>query len=81
MIENKLEISEDTLKNASECQKKSSCLFGEQKDLCKIEKHITNNLIYVKCLNKEYCNFQISFGSFYVCSCPVRKEIYNRYGI
>lgn len=76
-----IKISEDIKKDTTECKKNFSCLSCERKDLCKIEKFITNNLIYIEYMNKRYCTYQMSFGSNYVCNCPVRKELYNRYKI
>jgi hypothetical protein len=42
----------------------------------------------IQCVNREVhfvcgteggiCDYRINFGSSYICSCPVRKEIYRQ---
>ena len=35
---------------------------------------------FIKCKDEEHCNYRISFGySSYLCTCPVRHEIYRKY--
>jgi hypothetical protein len=28
-----------------------------------------------------YCPYDVSFGYSHICSCPTRREIYDRYGV
>jgi hypothetical protein len=35
---------------------------------------------FVKCLHDEPCAYKDTLDGFTVCTCPVRKEIFNRYG-
>ncbi len=76
-----LRINEETKKASTECRKNFSCLSGNQLTLCKVEQCVTDNLHFIKCINSELCSYQMSFGSSHVCTCPVRKELYNRYKI
>ena len=76
-----IRISEDTIKNAGKCRKGHSCLSGQRDDLCKVELNVDDKIHFVKCMSNESCAYRISFGYSYVCLCPVRKELFNRYNI
>ena len=76
-----IRISEDSLKNAGKCKKNHSCLSGQRDDLCKVELNVDDKIHFVKCMSKESCPYRIYFGYSYVCLCPVRKELFNRYNI
>ena len=74
-------ITEETLKMADKCRKNHSCLSGQRDDLCEVELNVENKIHFVKCLGNEPCPYRISFGYSFVCLCPVRKELFNRYNI
>ena len=74
-----IHISEEVRRTATNCKKKFSCLEEERKDLCKVENCIDGKVHFIKCLNDEYCPYKQSFGDSFFCSCPVRKEIFNKY--
>jgi pyrroline-5-carboxylate reductase len=72
-------INEEVLKNTSKCKKDFSCLAGMS--LCQVELNVGDKIHFVKCMSNEPCNYRISFGYSFVCLCPVRKELFNRYNI
>ncbi len=72
-------VSDEAQDAAIKCTKGLSCLKGEEKDICPVEKCIDGKVHFVKCLNDGYCTYQHSFGDGYFCSCPVRQEIFNKY--
>ena len=74
----KIEVSEDTIKSTTCYKKNFPCMTGKGEDLCTVEPVIPKGLLYIKCSNK-YCSYKMSFGSTYICICPTRKEIYDRY--
>ena len=76
-----IRISEDILKMADKCRKNHSCLSGQLDDLCKVELNVDDKIHFVKCMTQEFCPYRISFGYSYVCLCPVRKELFDRYNI
>jgi len=75
-----VEISEDLLKKTTRCKKDFSCLSGERK-LCRVELCVDDKIHFIKCVSNEPCGYKIPFGYSFVCICPVRKELHNRYGI
>lgn len=76
-----IKIDEEILKNTTKCRKEFSCLSGKRTDLCKVELSVKDKIHFVKCLSDEPCDYKISFGYSFVCRCPARKELYNRYNI
>ncbi len=73
-------IDEDVLKNTTKCKKNFSCLTGET-NICRVELCVANKIHFIKCVDNLPCGYRIPFGYSYVCICPVRKELHNRYGI
>ena len=75
------QVSDATIKDAKLCKKNCSCLTDSGKNICKVEKYISNELIFVQPTNNNLCDYRISLGESYVCTCPIRKELYLRYQI
>lgn len=75
----KLELEEKVLKEAVKCIDDYSCLSGNGKCLCQIDYVVEDELFFVKPERKKICNYMISFGFSYYCSCPARQEIYRLY--
>ena len=75
-------ISKEILKATTKCASGFSCLRRtDKKDLCQGESVFTGKLHFVKCLYNKHCVYQRPFGYGLFCTCPIRKEIYNKYGI
>lgn len=74
-------INDETLQATTDCEKGFSCLNGKIYDLCKVESCINEKVHFIKCANDGYCTYQDPFGYDFVCACPTRKEIYNKYKI
>jgi hypothetical protein len=81
MILKTLAINEEIIKKTTRCTKKLSCLAGDRDDLCKVEFCVEEKIHFIKCLDKQPCNYRIPFGYSHVCICPVRKELYNKYKV
>lgn len=76
-----LKIS-DTIRNVTKrCQRSFGCLDNEKLDMCTIERCIEGNGCYLKNPIFPDCNYQISLVNSAICSCPVRSELYKKYGI
>lgn len=79
----KLDIDKEILCKADKCQKEFSCLL-DQKGLCKVIGDIDKNVIFIDKKTMKgslFCKFAIAFGVSTICACPVRKEIYKKYGV
>ena len=74
-------VCDDIKDLVAECEKGFFCLNGELDHLCEVTDCVFESIIYVKCLADKYCRHKYSVGENTFCSCPIRKEIYNKYHI
>ncbi len=75
-----MDIDKEILKSTTKCEKDFSCLRDKKHIFCKVEFCINDEVHFIKCLNEEYCTYKMSFGESFICNCPTRKEIFNKYG-
>jgi hypothetical protein len=67
---------------ARRCKKQLVCLSGDLESLCKVKDIAPDVLYLVEDTDKQKCGYQVRFGrDAVVCLCPVRREIYKRYGM
>ncbi|MBF0607937.1 MAG: hypothetical protein SFH39_17545 [Candidatus Magnetobacterium sp. LHC-1] len=74
-----LNIRDEVLKEAAECRKEQQCIKNRVEWLCKVDIFVNDNVLFVRCLDANYCSYRLPFADTFVCNCPVRKEIYNLY--
>jgi len=75
-----IKVDDNIKQKTTKCRKNFSCLSGET-PICRVDLCIENKIHFIKCVNNESCGYRVSFGYSYVCTCPVRKELYNCYKI
>lgn len=76
------DISDKILKETQNCNKDIACLNSSEYALCEVVECVGDQVHFIKCLDKKYCSYKMLFGySSYFCNCPIRKEIFNKYGI
>ena len=75
-----IKVDENIIRETTKCRKKHACLSGET-PFCTVELCIDNEIYFIKCESNELCSYRVPYGYSYVCICPVRKELYNRYKI
>lgn len=74
-------IDDSIVKRATKCGKDNACLKDVKYPLCSVKQRIEySDIIFICSDELNLCNFKFPFGSGYICSCPVRIEIYKRYG-
>ncbi len=73
-------ISEEIINCSKDCNSSFSCLSGIKDCLCDVTE-IIDAVIFVKQSRFEFCNYRMHFGNSVVCTCPVRKAIYNFYKV
>lgn len=75
------EIDQEILRKADKCKRGLACLFGDDLDgLHDVEDVMGRVLHFVKCTDNS-CPYLASYGFLgNACSCPVRIEIYRKYG-
>jgi hypothetical protein len=76
----KYEIDDETFNTVKQCDKSFECLSDDATCLCEVEKCVNRVIFTYECKDGKYCHFQQDYGDKLFCTCPVRKEIYNKYG-
>ncbi len=78
----KYEISQETLDRTADCKYDHRCLNGGRKCMCPVESSFGGRYVFVKPEDPFWqCMYKIPFGTAsFVCNCPVRNEIYRKYG-
>jgi hypothetical protein len=77
----KIEVSADVMERATRCQRQFSCLSGAVESLCVVEYVVAGELYCLKRTSWRGCNYERRFGDTFLCICPVRQEIYDRYEV
>jgi len=74
-------VSDDARQKAAQCDKCFACLQPDGAPLCKVDHCVEEQVHFLACLNDLHCAYACKFGGKDYCTCPVRKEIYQRYKI
>lgn len=75
-------ISKKILEETTECNRNFICLNTPEVVInCKVISCISNKVHFVDCPDYNICTYLMNFGNSFICNCPVRKEIFNKYGI
>lgn len=73
-------ISDRVLEATTKCKKDFCCLNGKG-DLCTIADCVNDQILFVQVKDGEYCPYKQQFGNEFICGCPVRKELFDKYRI
>lgn len=74
------DISEEILAKAKNCDRDFACLTEEDQPSCKISHCVNDKILFLEKLER-HCPYHLSYAHEYVCNCPVRIEIYQKYGV
>ena len=74
-----LKINKETLEKTVHCKKDFDCIKNNN-ICCKVESCVNKEVHFVECSEKKSCYYRMTFGHSDICTCPTRKEIYNKYG-
>ena len=80
MKKRKFNISRAILESSSECLYSQACLSGKR-TVCKVKEHEDAKVMFVKKRDHKNCPFSIPLGADCICTCPVRVEIFRKYGV
>lgn len=79
-ISDKIRICDRIREAATRCKKKLACL--EDTDcICPVEDCVNDSVLFVKSDDFVPCPYQQMFGNEFICNCPVRKELYDKYRV
>lgn len=79
-METKIEVSEKVIFETINCEKNFSCLKNTTHTLCNVTECINNQVHFLECTDNKVCNYNLTYADSYICLCPTRKEIFNKYG-
>jgi hypothetical protein len=72
----------EILEKANACNKDFSCLQESTRNVCEVERLVSDRTLFVKSDNNQRCPYYTRFGySYAICNCYIRKELYIRYAI
>ena len=76
-------VDDDTIKRAVNCTRNQICLTGEEELRCgpsDVMSGDSADMALLQCPVDMGCVYCQSFGKTSICECPVRVEIFKRYG-
>lgn len=73
-----LEVSEEALDRTENCWRDFQCLSGDGKGTCEVL-DVIGGVLFVEEGETIYCPYRTGFGYHWICWCPVRHEIHERY--
>jgi len=76
-----LEVSEDVVRKTDRCPYGMKCLKDGGRPECEVEHLVVGNGVFVRSRECIICSYRISHARSYVCLCPVRIELFQRYKI
>jgi len=74
-----LEVSEEIRQETDKCWRGFACLSGTRDGICPVRERV-GDVIFVEKIKQAYCPYDVTFGYSHICSCPVRRELFERYG-
>jgi len=77
----KIAVEEKIILETKHCEKNFDCLKMDKHIYCGVESCINNEVHLIKCIDNLDCSYKMSFGNAFICNCPTRKEIFNKYKI
>ena len=77
-----IKINKSTIEQTTRCQKDFQCLNAKEgHSLCPAKWSVESYDRFFECNERERCSYMASPGLARICTCPVRQEIHDRYGI
>lgn len=74
------EVDQTIIDKAVDCDKNHACLTEENHPCCKVSSCVGSKILFLEKLERD-CPYHQEFGFSYICNCPVRIELYNKYKI
>lgn len=75
------QISEGTINKTTRCNHNFKCLNDDSFQICPVENPI-QEFYFIRKLTPLYkCTYCLSVDNSYICRCPTRKELFERYKV
>jgi hypothetical protein len=79
--ENKFNLPIKLIEEANKCTKNHACLKDPNYQLCGAAITTDSGTERMVCSHGSKCPYNSTLGNKHVCTCPIRQEIYRKYGI
>jgi hypothetical protein len=75
-------VNEEVVRETTNCIYNFRCMSGELYKMCPVD-HFqgSGQVLFVLSGNGDSCPYHVELSESVACACPVRKELYKRYGI
>ena len=74
-------VNDDIKQSVKLCNNHYSCLNGKNENICNVISTLNAYELYVYCKSNSDCNYKHHLNERILCTCPIRIEIYCKYGI
>lgn len=74
------EVEKSIIDKTINCDNNFACLTEENSPSCKVSSCVGCKIHFLEKLERD-CPYHQEFGFSYICKCPVRIELYNKYKI
>jgi len=75
------ELNEDTLHHTTKCPREKRCLKRGGGPECEVDRIVEDGGVFLHSVKPEPCVYKMSFGYEYICHCPIRYELFDRFGV
>jgi len=69
----------DIVDMAARCPACLQCLDMNSEDICEVDNKVSDDILFVKPKDFSVCKCKVSFGNAFICTCPVRKALYENH--
>ncbi|MHC4127292.1 MAG: hypothetical protein ACYSUA_03830 [Planctomycetota bacterium] len=74
-------VSDAATQACVKCPRGHSCLQKGEGGLCRVSSCVDGAMHFIACAHDGPCPYKQPVWERLVCSCPVRREIYNKYKV
>ena len=75
------QVSSETVNRTTRCLHDHACLTSDGWEMCRLERKLEGNGAFIASRVRNFCPYVMSFGDDYICNCPTRLELYDRYHV
>ncbi len=74
------ELSGEIIAKANKCKRNYACLNEKTPPLCSVSDCVNCEIHFIS-TQTSYCPYFLYFADEVICTCPVRKELFNKFKI
>jgi len=75
------QISQETINQTRQCTFAFQCLNDDGWGLCSVDRKVEGGGVFIHLKKRDNCRYSMFLGDAYVCNCPTRYELFERYKV